>query len=78
MPIYEYICSDCDLKFELLCPLSQSNEKASCPRCHSSAQRKLSAFASFSRNEAGESIPLAGAGSSCASCNTSSCGTCGV
>ena len=78
MPIYEYVCSDCGSKFELLRPLSQSNEGASCPRCHNSAQRKLSAFASFSKNEVGESTPLAGTGSSCASCNASSCSTCGV
>jgi len=79
MPIYEYICSDCSFKFELLRPLSQASEKVSCPRCHHhSAERKLSAFASFSRDESGVTTPIAGTGSSCAGCNASSCSTCGL
>jgi len=77
MPIYEYACPDCDLKFELLRPLRQANDMASCPCCQHTAQRKLSTFASFSKNSAGESIPVAGTGSSCAGCNASSCSTCG-
>ncbi len=77
MPIYEYICSDCDCKFEQLRPFSQANEKAPCPHCHKSAKRKLSVFASFSKNSSGESAPVAGTGSSCASCGASSCSTCG-
>ena len=78
MPIYEYVCRDCGLKFELLRSLSQVDEKASCPRCHNSAERKLSIFASFSRNEAGESTPVAGTGSSCSSCGAANCSTCGL
>ena len=78
MPIYEYACCDCGLKFELLRSFSQADEKTSCPHCHNSAERKLSLFASFSRNDAGESTPVAGTGSSCASCGSTSCGTCGL
>ena len=36
MPIYEYVCSDCDLKFELIRSLSQAEEGALCPRCQNS------------------------------------------
>ena len=78
MPIYEYVCPHCELKFELLRPFSQANEKVSCPRCHNGAERKLSIFASFSKNEAGESVPVAGTGSSCSSCGATSCHTCGL
>ncbi len=78
MPIYEYICPDCDLKFELLRSLSQSGEKVPCPRCNKSAERMVSACAAFSRNEAGESTSVAGTGSSCGSCGSSACGTCGL
>ncbi|MFC2007581.1 zinc ribbon domain-containing protein [Chloroflexota bacterium] len=77
MPIYEYVCSDCGLKFERLRSLSQSDEVISCPLGHNSARRKLSTFASFSRNTAGESTPLAGSGG-CSSCSSSGCGTCGL
>ena len=78
MPIYEYVCCDCSLKFELLRPFSQANDRASCPRCHNTAERKLSTFASFSKNEAGGFTPVAGTGSSCASCGATSCNTCGL
>ena len=78
MPIYEYACSDCGLKFELLRPFSQAAEQASCPGCHQAAERKLSIFASFSKNGAGESTPLAGMGSSCTGCSATSCSTCGL
>ena len=56
MPIYEYVCSDCGLKFELLRPLSQANEGASCPHCHNSAKRVFSTFASFAKDESGHVI----------------------
>ena len=78
MPIYEYICSDCGLKFELLRPFSQANEEASCPGCHKSADRKLSTFACFSTSGAGVPSRIAGTGSSCDSCGSGSCGTCGL
>jgi len=77
MPRYEYVCSDCSLKFELLRPLSQSGEGASCPRCHKSAERVFSTFASFSRDESGLTMPLAGS-NSCSSCGATSCDTCGL
>ena len=78
MPIYEYVCSDCGLKFELLRPFSQASEKASCPHCRNSAERKLSTFACFSKGDLGEYTPVAGTGSSCGSCGSGSCTTCGL
>ncbi len=78
MPIYEYVCSDCGLKFELLRPLSQANEAASCSRCHNSAERIFSPFASFSKDEGGLTTPIAGSGGSCATCGASGCNTCGL
>ncbi|MFQ6121639.1 MAG: FmdB family zinc ribbon protein [Dehalococcoidales bacterium] len=78
MPIYEYVCSDCSLKFELLRSFSQADEQASCPSCHKNAERIISACASFSRSESGEAVPLAGTSSSCSSCSATSCDTCGL
>jgi putative FmdB family regulatory protein len=75
MPIYEYSCSKCDLKFDLLRPMSQANEGASCPRCCNSAERVPSAFASFSKGSDGDVTPVAG-GSSCSGCSASSCASC--
>ncbi len=78
MPIYEYICCSCGLKFELLRPFSKANEEVSCPHCHGGAERRLSIFASFTKSGTGESTPIAGSGPSCAGCSSSSCSTCGL
>ena len=76
MPIYEYVCSDCNLKFELLRPLSQANEGTFCPSCHQSAERILSTFACFTTDESGLTSPVGG--NSCTSCGLPSCDTCNI
>ncbi|MBA7492366.1 hypothetical protein ES702_02916 [subsurface metagenome] len=75
MPIYEYFCPHCNFKFELLRPLSQSNEVASCPHCHNGAKRVFSSFNSPSGNTEGTSAPI-GESSPCATCSALSCDTC--
>ncbi len=75
MPIYEYLCPDCNEKFELLRQQSQANEAAPCPRCHNGAKRVLSTCASFSKSDEGSSTPIGGS-SSCGPCSATSCGTC--
>ena len=74
MPIYEYVCHDCDSRFEKLRPVSQSNEPAPCPKCAHDAERVLSIFASFTTNDSGVTAPVGG--SSCAGCSSGSCSTC--
>ncbi len=76
MPIYEYVCPDCDSKFELLRPVSQANEGASCPQCQNMADRVLSAFYSISRAASGVTAPIGG--SSCGGCSATSCDPCGA
>jgi len=76
MPIYEYVCPDCEFKFELLRPVSQASEAASCPRCHQSAERVLSTFACFSTDESGLTSPVGG--NPCASCDATTCDTCDI
>ena len=74
MPLYEYFCPQCNLKFELLRPLAEAKEIAFCPNCHSSAERRLSTFASFSKSAEGISTPIGG--SPCSTCSAPSCATC--
>ena len=77
MPLYEYICSECDSEFEKLRPLSQSDQNADCPYCHKPAQRKMSTFACFSMSGSGAPTRIAGTGgSSCSSCSSGNCSTC--
>lgn len=44
MPIYEYKCSECENKFELLKPRSESKQDAECPKCKGKAARVLSSY----------------------------------
>jgi putative FmdB family regulatory protein len=73
MPIYEYVCSDCKQKFELLKPMSQAGEGVPCPKCGGKAGRVLSRFCSCSD----DSLDFGG-GSSCSSCSTDSCSSCSL
>ena len=77
MPIYEYTCSDCELTFELMRPISEADKEASCPRCHHQSRRIMSTCVSFTRDSSGLTNAVSGAGSSCAGCGSSNCATCG-
>ena len=64
MPIFEYICKECEHEFEALVYGSQ---KAGCPKCHSKKlTSKLSVFAVSAKGS-----PVA------ASASPSPCGACG-
>ena len=76
MPIYEYVCPSCEVKFELLRPISKATEAASCPQCQEVSERVVSTFACFTTDESGMSSAMGG--SSCASCGASSCSTCAM
>ena len=72
MPIFEYRCTDCNSKFEML-TTNKNNKQVDCPECHSSKTKKL--FSAFST-----STSSSHSGNSCAdgSCNidTSNIGGC--
>lgn len=76
MPLYEYYCPTCSQKFEILRPMSRSDEPATCPEGHDGAERVVSVFASFSKAADGSVAPVGG--SPCAACSTDSCATCSI
>lgn len=45
MPIYEYYCAGCALDFEVMRPVTQSDDPADCKQCGKPAERQLSNFA---------------------------------
>jgi len=45
MPLYEYYCSTCELKFEALANLADHDKPAECPNCNNEAHRIISATA---------------------------------
>ena len=62
MPIFEYICKDCDHSFEALV---FGNERAQCPKCHSKKlAAQLSTFAVSTKGSTA-SQPSAGPCGSC-------------
>ncbi|OGO02431.1 MAG: hypothetical protein A2Y59_06145 [Chloroflexi bacterium RBG_13_52_14] len=75
MPIYEYKCPKCGLKFELLRPMSKSNEDAPCPTCKNGAKRAVSSFAAFTKSSSGSPSAVAGSGG-CSTCSATSCAGC--
>lgn len=45
MPVYEYYCARCGRDFELIRPVSRSEEPAPCGECGEPGRRQLSNFA---------------------------------
>ncbi|MBI4199761.1 MAG: zinc ribbon domain-containing protein [Chloroflexi bacterium] len=72
MPLYEYVCPQCDTRFEKLRPMTDGVE-AQCPRCSTPARRVISLFAAFTRGEAGESRAVAGGGCACSAGGACGC-----
>ncbi|MFP3976117.1 MAG: zinc ribbon domain-containing protein [Dehalococcoidia bacterium] len=71
MPIYEYVCPNCKLKFEMLRTMSQADAVATCPECSTGSRRVPSTFCGNS-----EDGPIGG--SSCGTCSSASCSTCSL
>ena len=72
MPVYEYVCPNCEVKFERLRPMTDGHE-AGCPTCGTESPRVLSVFAAFSASLGGETAAVAGGGCACASGGTCAC-----
>ncbi|MFO8010096.1 MAG: zinc ribbon domain-containing protein [Dehalococcoidia bacterium] len=54
MPIYEYVCSKCGHKFELMRRFSDDDSEIKCPRCgEESPERSVSVFARSGGSDTG-------------------------
>ena len=74
MPIYEYLCKDCDTTYERL--VRSSAERVECPKCGSGRKElQFSTFSSLNGSGPGNSASSSSssAASSCA-CTPRSCG----
>lgn len=72
MPIYEYICDECETAYEKL--VRSKAEKVSCPKCGSARKTlQLSTFAAHSGNGAAKSATPSAADFTCTG-NPSACG----
>ncbi len=75
MPLYEYRCKVCKIKFDLLRRFGDADAPACCPECGGyETQRSLSRVIAL-RGGGGEGAESAGGGS-CAGCSSSNCAGC--
>jgi putative FmdB family regulatory protein len=64
MPIYEYVCEQCDTRFERI--VINKQQEISCPKCASKkATLQLSVFATSGSGTASSGTPSSSGGSCC-------------
>jgi len=73
MPLYEYVCPDCEVKFEELRPLSRMDDPANCRQGHRAGRRVLSVFAAMTRDAMGDAVPVGGGGGCAGGCTNCAC-----
>jgi putative FmdB family regulatory protein len=73
MPLFEYLCSDCDRRFEKIVPRHDS--PADCPHCHSQhVEKQLSVFAVAGNTSKDSAMDAPG----CGRCGAAEPGSCGL
>ncbi len=73
MPIYEYVCTDCGKRFEVLRSIKDADTPIPCRTCKSDhTQRAMSVFFA----QSGTKIVAGGNGGGCAGCSSGSCSSC--
>jgi len=76
MPMYEYVCEDCQKITEALRPMAQADDAIACQHCNSrKTHREHSVFAAAGTGSAGRSTSLPMSG--CCPCGKNQ-GACGM
>ncbi len=77
MPIYEFICEDCNNKFEEL--VFGNPDSVKCPKCNGENTKKLMSVCRKKISGNGSSFEgqSSSSGGGCAGCSGGSCATCG-
>ncbi len=70
MPIYEYVCPQCNVRFDRLQPAGTSH--AECPDCGLPSKKALSLFSAFVSTDGDFAEPVAGMGG-CGGCAGGAC-----
>ncbi len=76
MPIYEYICKDCNHKFEAMRGFSQADDPIKCSHCGSMDTHRAISLC-FSKSDGSVTISAASSGGGCAGCSGGNCAHCG-
>jgi putative FmdB family regulatory protein len=76
MPLYEYQCDKCGKRFEVRQAIGQDGSELGCPDCGAIGPRRL--FSSFFCSGS-DDMSFSGAGSSsCSTCSSGNCTSCGL
>lgn len=76
MPIFEYECTQCLVKFEELIRNQSEEETLSCPQCKSAKVEKQMSMFGFSSHSGNGSESRGSSSSSCSSCASKNCASC--
>ncbi|MCL4488212.1 MAG: zinc ribbon domain-containing protein [Chloroflexi bacterium] len=77
MPLYEYVCKDCQARFEVRRSMKEIDSPTACPECHGDhVARQISQVLAFSHGDGG-SVSTLGGGGGCSSCGGGTCSSCG-
>ena len=75
MPIYEYICKDCNQKFEAVRPFSQADAPIKCSSCGGeNTSRTVSKC--WAIGNSGVTLTATSSGGGCAGCSGGNCAHC--
>mgnify|MGYP006290625835 CR=1 FL=1 len=72
MPLYEYVCNNCEDLFEKLLRMDNGLKKITCPKCESDNVRKK--FSTFGMKSGGQFVSSKGC--SCGNCSGGNCHSC--
>lgn len=75
MPIYEYSCSDCGKKFEIIRMISDADAPILCECCKSDHTRRV---ISVFNAQSGSKIIAGNNNGGCSGCSSSSCSSCNI
>ncbi|HYR62962.1 MAG TPA: zinc ribbon domain-containing protein [Actinomycetota bacterium] len=65
MPLHEYLCHECEARFEAITPSAKADSVA-CPMCHAAQTRRLiSVIAGIGRGSSAGPAPSGGGGGCC-------------
>ncbi|TFH36978.1 MAG: zinc ribbon domain-containing protein [Dehalococcoidia bacterium] len=75
MPLYEYECEKCGRRVEIRQAVGQDGSQVACPSCGTVGLRRV--FSSFFC-AGSEDSGMSGGGSSCSTCSSGNCASCGT
>jgi putative FmdB family regulatory protein len=75
MPIYEYVCLDCETRFDSLRSMKEADSPIPCPKCH--VEHTTRCVSVFFANSSGRVVAGSSSASGCGGCTAGSCAGCG-